>query len=219
MRRYFQVRDSFPGRRRNMAELVQEIPVGTPVEPRARISWAAIFGGAFTALGVWLLLYAFGLAVGLSVIDPHDTSSLKSSGIFTGVWGLITPLIALFIGGWVAGRGSGVHARPEGAVHGLIMWGLTTVAGAYIVMMALGAVLSGVASAGKAALGAGGAAVGAVAGGAQNAGGAGQALGIDANDVLQPVNQRLRAEGKPEVTAAQLQAATRDVAQSALREG
>jgi hypothetical protein len=44
-------------------------------------------------------------------------------------------------------------------------------------------------------------------------------MGVDANDALGPINERLRAEGKPTITAAQLEAGTRDVVQTAVREG
>src|SRR5262249_39165410 len=148
---------------------------------RPRISWGAIFAGTFTALGLWMLLYAFGLAIGLTALDPNKPASLKSSGIFTGIWGLITPLVALLVGGIVAGRGAGLFRREEGAMDGMVMWGLTTVLGAFFVISAAGAVLRGVATVGQAAARAGGAAVGAAAQGAQ---GTAQQLGIDEDDVL-----------------------------------
>jgi hypothetical protein len=203
-----------------MAELVHEaradrIGGGTFISPRPWISWGAIFGGAVTALGIWLLLYAFGLAVGLTVLDARDPSSLKPSGIFTGIWAVVTPLIALFVGGMVAGRGAGVPGRREGAAHGLVMWGLTTLVGAYIVVVALAAAMSGVASVGQA----GGSAVGAAASGAASGGGAAEWFGLNADDALRPINRRLAAEGKPTVTAEQLTAATRDVVQRGVREG
>jgi hypothetical protein len=194
-----------------MADVVVEQVVDRP-----RLSWGAIFGGAVTALGLWVLLYAFGLAVGLSSLDPANPHSARSSGIFTGIWALIAPLIALFVGGWVAGRGSSIFTHGQGATHGLVMWGLTTLIGASMVVLATSAIVGGALSVGKAAVSAGGGALGAAAGGT---GGAARWLGIDANDALGPVNERLRAEGKPTVTAEQLEAGTRDVAQTALREG
>jgi hypothetical protein len=186
------------------------------VVDRPRLSWGAIFGGAVTALGLWILLYAFGLAVGLSSLDPANPGSARSSGIFTGVWALIAPLVALFVGGWVAARGSSVFSRGQGASHGLVMWGLTTVIGAALVGLLMSAIVGGAVSVGRAAVGAGGGALGAVAGRTDDAA---RWLGIDANDALGPINQRLRAEGKPEITAAQLEAGTRDVVQSAMRQG
>lgn len=187
---------------------------------RAPISWGAIFGGAVAAFALWLLLYAFGLAVGLTTIDASDTGSLRPSGIFTGIWALISPLVALFVGGYVAGRSAGVATRGEGASHGLIMWGLTTLIGAFLVANLLGAVIGGVASVGRAAVQAGGQAAGAAFSGArQGAGPAAQYLGIDANDALRPINERLAAEGKPTITPQQLENATKDVVQRGLREG
>jgi hypothetical protein len=186
------------------------------IADRPRLSWGAIFGGAVTALGLWVLLYAFGLAIGLSSLDPANPHSARSSGIFTGVWALIAPLIALFVGGWVAGRGSSITTRGHGATHGLVMWGLTTVLGASMVAVVMSAIVGGAVSVGKAAITAGGDAIGAAASGS---GSAAQWLGIDANDALGPINERLSAEGKPTITAEQLQAGTGDVAQTAIREG
>jgi hypothetical protein len=194
-----------------MADVVVE-----QIGDRPRLSWGAIFGGAVTALGLWILLYALGLAAGLTSLDPANPNSARSSGIFTGIWALIAPLIALFVGGWVAGRGASVFSRGQGGTHGLVMWGLTTLIGTSMVAMVASAVVGGVVSVGKAAVSAGSGAIGAVAGGTGNAA---RALGIDANDALGPVNDRLRAEGKPTITAEQLQAATRDAAQTALRQG
>ena len=194
-----------------MADVVVE-----QVGERPRLSWGAIFGGAVTALGLWVLLYAFGLAVGLSSLDPAHPHSARSSGIFTGVWALIAPLIALFVGGWVAGRGSSIFTRAQGATHGLVMWGLTTLLGASMVAVAMSALVGGAFSVGKAAVSAGGGAIGAAA---THSGGAARWLGIDADDVLGPINQRLSAEGKPTITADQLRESTRDVAQSAIRQG
>ena len=124
--------------------------------------------------------------------------------------------IALFIGGWVAGRGANIHARGEGAAHGLVMWGLTTLIGVSMIGVAMSALVGGAVSVGKAALSAGDSAIGVAAIGS---GDAAKWLGIDTKDAVGPINERLRAEGKPEITLAQLQATTRDVAQTAVRDG
>jgi hypothetical protein len=183
---------------------------------RPRVSWGAIFGGAFAALGLWLLLYVFGLAMGLSTMDPNNPGSVKGSGIFTGIWSALSPLIALFIGGLVAGRLSGVFSRGHGALHGLIMWGLVSVAGVYFVGNIVASTISGAASAGKAVVQGGGEAIKGVVGGVT---GAASQLGLDWNTALGPVNQRLRAQGKPAVTADELQSATKDAVQGSIRRG
>src|SRR3954462_4683573 len=94
--------------------------------PPIKLSWSAIFGGVVAALGIWALLYALGLAMGLSAINPNNPASARPSGIFAGIWGILVPLIALFVGGAIAGRGAGLIHRAGGAIHGLVMWGVTT---------------------------------------------------------------------------------------------
>lgn len=185
---------------------------GTPF----KLSWSAIFGGAFVALGIWILLYSLGLALGLSAMDPSDPGSAKSAGIGTGIWSLIAPLIALFIGGFVAARTAGIQNKGSGAMHGAVLWGLTTLAGTILMSMALTSLMGAAFSIGKTAVGAAGSAV---VGAASQGGDAAKSFGLDANDALGPINQRLAQEGKPTITADQLQAATGDVLSTALRTG
>ncbi len=175
----------------------------------SKISWGAIFGGAVAALGIWILLTTFGMALGFSTVNPERVSSLHASGIFTGIWSLISPLVALFAGGVVAGRSAGATTRLGGATHGVVMWGLTTLAGVYLVTSLLGMVARGAVDVGKAAVQAGGAAVSQAASG----------MGLNADDALAPINQRLQAEGKPAVTADQLKAAVQQVVQGAAQTG
>lgn len=200
--------------------------VGTPASVQmqgpVKVRWGAIFAGTVTAMGLWALLYTLGLALGLSSINPADASSAKSSGIFTGIWGLVSPLIALFVGGIVAGRGAGAQTRASGGIHGLVMWGLTTLLGIWMLGNVASSLAGGLFSVGKTAVQATGMTV---AAGASQAGNVGQGLGqvarnfgLDADDALRPVNERLKSEGKPAVTANQIEAATKDVVNTAVRE-
>jgi hypothetical protein len=173
-----------------------------------KVSWGGIFAGVVAALGIWVLLYVLGLALGLSAVHPTEASSIKASGIFTGIWSGIVPLIALFFGGFVAARAGGVIERGEGALHGLVVWGAAVLLGVYLLGGAIGTLLSGIGGVGKAALETAGMAG---AGTAQKGGEGGKVLGLDADDALKPVNDRLRAQGKPEVTPEQFKAATKDV--------
>jgi hypothetical protein len=180
---------------------------GLPV----KISWSGIFGGAVAAVSVWILLYALGLALGLSGINP-DSSSVKASSIFTGVWSIIVPLVALFIGGFVAARGGGAANRQDGAMDGLIVWGVTTLLGLFVVGNLLGAIVSGAGAIGKTALEAIGVAAPAAADMSKT-------FSLDADDALKPVNQKLRAAGKPEVTADQLKSTAKDAINDGLKTG
>jgi hypothetical protein len=185
---------------------------GTPF----KLSWSSILGGAFVALGIWILLYSLGLALGLSSVDPGDPGSARSAGIGTGIWSLIAPLIALFVGGYVASRTAGVVDKTGGALHGAVLWGLTTLAGTILMGMAISSLMGAVFNVGKTAVGAAGSAV---MGAASQGGDAAKTFGLNADDALGPINQRLSQEGKPAITADQLQAATSDVLSSALRTG
>jgi hypothetical protein len=186
----------------------------TTEKTASHISWGAVFAGAFVGLGIWLLLHILGMGIGMTAIDPQDTSSLREIGIGTGIWALIAPLIGLFVGGLVAARVAGPMNRLVGAIHGAVLWGLSTVTAMVVVGMFLSTLLGGVARAGGAVVSTAGSAVGEVAGGDVMS-----ELGIRGDDLVAPVNQRLRAEGKPTVTSEQVVAAAQDALRRAIREG
>ncbi|HEY0705714.1 MAG TPA: hypothetical protein VGG33_02900 [Polyangia bacterium] len=183
-----------------------------PRESALHMSWSAIFGGAVVTLGIWMLLHSLGLAAGLTAINPEDQGSIRGIGIGTGVWSVIAPLLALFAGGFVAAYTAGLLDRTSGIIHGVVVWGLTTVAGAVLLAMALAATVRAGMQMGMSAV-SGGAGVAAVAGASADQ------LGLDFDQALVPINQRLQQQGLPPVTAQQMRAATQETFNRALREG
>jgi hypothetical protein len=179
------------------------------------INFRAVIGGTIVALGVWAMLLALGLAVGLTSIDPDDASSLRGSGIFTGIWGLVAPIVAMFIGSMIAARSSGRMNRTGAAVHGAIVWGLTTLMAVWMLGRLTSAVVGGAVDAGKTAVAAGAEMVPSVG----EASAAARSAGIDGEAALAPINARLKAEGKPQVTPAQLRGAAAEVMNDAVRTG
>lgn len=175
-----------------------------PREHPMGLSWSSIFGGAFAALAIWAMLWAFGLAIGLTALDP-EAGILRGAGIFTGTWGIIAPLIALFCGGLVVGQASGAIARRAGAVHGLVTWALVTFVGAWALGAFLFALVGGTFQAGAAATT-----------GVEDMA---KAVGVDAEAALAPVNQRLEAQGLPTIAPEELRAAAADAARTALQTG
>lgn len=174
-----------------------------------RVNWGALFAGVVLTLGVWMLLMVLGVALGLTAIRPGE-QSIQGESLFTGLWALVSPLVALFIGAWATARLARTHARWSGILHGAVVWALSSLLGFWVLANTIGAAVSGIVSVGGQAISAT----------AQGASGLSlQQLGIDSNDLLGPVNERLRAEGKPEVTGPQLEAATRDALGTAVREG
>ncbi len=180
----------------------------------ARVSWGAIIAGLVVALGAWVLLTILGLAVGLSSVDPSHPASLRTGGMVSGIWSLVVAFVALLIGGLVSARTAGIVTRPTGAIHGLVLWALATIASLWLAGLVVRGVVTAAAGLGADVVGA----AGSVASTATKGGGL-ETLGIRPDDLLGPVNDKLRAEGKPQVTAQQLDATLKDAASMGVREG
>lgn len=180
------------------------------------LRWSPIFGGAIFAIGLWTLLQVLGMGAGLAAVDTDDAGSLRGAGIGTGIWSIIAPLIAMFVGGLLAGRTSGTRDRKVGAMHASVMWALALGVGLWAMMSVLSSLAGGV---GQVAGAAGSATSSVVSGVAKNSDTAMQALGIDANDMLGPINERLRQEGKPTITADQMSATMKALARRGVRQG
>jgi hypothetical protein len=91
--------------------------------------WGAIFAGWFMATGTALLLYAFGLAVGFSAVNPRDAATV-AHGLSAGaiVWMVLTWAAALWTGGMFASWFDGRNDTEMGVVRGLTVWGLSMAA-------------------------------------------------------------------------------------------
>ncbi|MEX1015366.1 MAG: hypothetical protein WDZ31_01375 [Phycisphaeraceae bacterium] len=108
-----------------------------------RVSWGAIFAGVLVALAIQLLLSVLGIGIGAAAFDPGAPGDPTAWSIGAGVWWVITGLIALFVGGWVAGHLSANPDRGDGALHGIVTWSLATLIGVWMLTSTLGAVTSG----------------------------------------------------------------------------
>src|SRR5690554_197854 len=126
--------------------------VVTPVDPylddsRRRISWGAVLAGTVVAIMVMMLINLLTLGFGLRSIDPA-TEAQPFAGLGTGttIGMIIANVLALFLGGWVAGRLAGEVRGLEGAMHGLLTWGLVTLISVWLLTTAVGRMVGGVAS-------------------------------------------------------------------------
>lgn len=110
----------------------------------SRVSWGAIIAGAVTALTIGLMLNALGIGIGATTIDAaaRDTPSGGSFGIGAAIWMLVSNLIALGVGGYVAARLSGVADNTDGTLHGVAVWGTMFILSAVL----LGNLVAGIAS-------------------------------------------------------------------------
>ena len=95
-------------------------PVAVSTAALRRISWGAVLAGAVIVIAVQISLSLLGLGIGLSTVDPAagDTPGATSLGLGAGIWWVVSNLIALVIGGYVAARLSGMPLRGDGIIHG-----------------------------------------------------------------------------------------------------
>lgn len=103
-------------------------------EKTSGFHWGAILGGSFVALGAWITLYALGAAIGISGTRGPPTA-------WTSIYVLVVPIIALFIGGLVAGRGEYVRNRYDAMLHAAVVWGFCSIFGTLVLGGLVGAVM------------------------------------------------------------------------------
>ena len=98
-----------------------------------RVLWAAIIAGLVVALAIELLLSSLGIGIGASTIHAVNgtSASAGSIGIGSGIWFLLSTIVALLAAGWVAGRLAGLPRPTDGTLHGVIAWSLTSLVTVY----------------------------------------------------------------------------------------
>lgn len=111
---------------------------GTLVREHPFMRWGAVFAGWFVASGTATVLYAFGLAVGLSAFNPQNAAAV-SRGISAGVmvWVILTWGASLWVGAMFASWFDGGNDTEMGVVRGLTVWGLSVAATGLLVVSGL----------------------------------------------------------------------------------
>jgi hypothetical protein len=143
----------------------------TVIAPRA-LSWGAVFAGCFAALSAHLLLTLFCMGIGLQAAQPLTNDNIAGDiTLAAGLSWSVSALIALWIGGWVAGRFADVANHSVGRLHGFVVWSLATVVTFASFTIGAGALASGAAKLAGKTLSVAGMATGAAAGAAAPAAG------------------------------------------------
>src|SRR5580692_10437039 len=133
------------------------------IEPRAEtgepavagVSWAAVTAGAVASCALTLVVLAFGIGLGLSVVSPWGGSGVSATTfkIGTGLYLVVIAMLSSSIGGYLAGRlrtgWAGVHSDEvyfRDTAHGFMAWALASVLGAVLLASPAGSLISGGAS-------------------------------------------------------------------------
>ncbi|MBI1202845.1 MAG: hypothetical protein GC182_10070 [Rhodopseudomonas sp.] len=108
----------------------------TVSDAEAAVSWRAIIAGAIASAALTLVLVAFGVGVGFSVISPYSGQGLSATGftISAGIYLIVIAMLSSTIGGYLAGRlrpqWPTVHSHERyfrDSAHGFVTWALATV--------------------------------------------------------------------------------------------
>lgn len=108
-----------------------------------RVSWGAIFAGVIVVMVTHLMLGILGIAFGAGSINPlSEQNPMSGLGTGSAIWLGVTTLIALFAGGWVASRLAAIPDRTESMLHGVITWGVASLAAVYLVTSAASSIVA-----------------------------------------------------------------------------
>jgi len=108
-------------------EVVDRHEIKTNVDRPPLLSWGAVFGGLVFVVSISWLLNLLGLAMGVSIADVTDGEAI-GAGLSTGavIWMVISWSIAFFVGSLLTARLSGKLDDTAGMMHGIVLWGVTT---------------------------------------------------------------------------------------------
>lgn len=92
-----------------------------------RVRWGPIISGIVVALATQLILSSLGAAIGASSIAGSGAprSNAGEVGTSVGIWSIISLLISLFVGSWVAARACGPMNRSTALLNGAVLWATT----------------------------------------------------------------------------------------------
>jgi len=139
-----------------MIDTVVVQPATDTGEPSvAGVSWAAVAAGAVVSCALTLVLIAFGIGLGLSVVSPWAGSGVSATTfkIGTGLYLVVIAMLSSSIGGYIAGRlrtrWIGVHTDEvyfRDTAHGFVAWAFASVLGPILLASPASSLLGGVAS-------------------------------------------------------------------------
>jgi hypothetical protein len=111
---------------------------------RDLVRWGPIWAGLLIALSIQIVLGTVGLAVALRAYNPAAADYSTRVASTLSIWSVVSALIALFVGGYVAGRMAAVLGLRNGLVQGTVVWALGLLIGVILSAMGIAGLLSSV---------------------------------------------------------------------------
>src|SRR6202790_3846528 len=145
-----------PGERTMIDTVVIQPGTDTGEPSIAGVSWPAVVAGAVVSCALTLVLLAFGLGLGLSVVSPWTGAGVSATTfkIGTGLYLVVIAMLSSSIGGYLAGRlrtrWVGVHSDEvyfRDTAHGFIAWAFASMLGAVLLASPASSLIGGGASA------------------------------------------------------------------------
>lgn len=111
-----------------------------------RVQWGPVITGVLCALAAQIVLGLFGAAFGFAAAPGG-----KELGVLAVIWSLVTPIVASFIGAYVAVRVSAEREDAGVYLHGTLVWCIGLILGALFIAgsLAAGAMTAGTAMSGN----------------------------------------------------------------------
>ena len=118
----------------------------------AGISWPAVAAGAVVTCALTVVLIAFGLGLGLSVVSPWAGAGVSATTfkIGTGLYLIVIAMLSSSIGGYIAGRlrsrWIGVHSDEvyfRDTAHGFVAWAFASVLGTILLASPVSSLIEG----------------------------------------------------------------------------
>jgi hypothetical protein len=133
-----------------MADIGVNRTVGSVSDSVPYVQWGPAFAGAIAAAALAFVLHSFAGAVGLAVSSASPTWRDASAGLWflSGFYLVVVAAASYSLGGYIAGRmrarlnpnATEDEVEARDGIHGLVVWGLATLATA--LMIAIGAGIS-----------------------------------------------------------------------------
>jgi hypothetical protein len=121
-------------------------------DTHSAVSWKAIVAGSTASIALSLLLVAFGVGVGFSVVSPWSDSGVSGTTftIAAGVYLIVVAMLSSTIGGYLAGRlrsqWKTVHEHERyfrDSAHGFLVWAFAAIVSAAVLGGAFTHILAG----------------------------------------------------------------------------